>query len=446
MTGSESTAAGRGKTVVVVGAGVAGLTLADRLLRQGCRVEIVEREEKVGGLARSMRYGEFGFDIGPHRFHTEFPEVMELVVETLGAEYRTVQRRSAVWMFGRYLTWPLRLSALRHLPVRVIATLVRDLFARKPPQVTTFEEYVVARYGRTIYEIFFKPYTEKFLRQPCAGISPDWAATGIERAVIDKQLELADLRSLVRSLLLPRPALRFLYPSDGGIGVFSEKLAEAVVARGGTLRLGTRVEGLVVEGDRVRAVLAGGRRLPCDELVWTAPLPLLLHYLNHEPPDLSFLALLLFNYGIDHEPRVEHQWCYFGAPEIPFNRVSIPSHFNPSLAPPGQSGLCVEMSCRTDEDLWQAPERHEASVRRALVETGLLHTEGSVLRCDIHRIPQAYPIYTSDYRMKLEAALELVARYPNVHALGRGATFWYNNMDHSMRSALQLATRLESSR
>lgn len=427
------------KRTIIVGAGVAGLTLAYQLALAGQDVLLVEKESVVGGLARSFSYDDFIFDIGPHRFHTDDPEVVRFIREVLGDDYTLVERKSGVWMFGTYFDWPLNARALLAMPLPVIVSVGRDLLRRRGAAGEDFKTYIINRYGKTLYELFFRPYTEKFLGIPCAGIAKDWAVTGIERAVIDKKIRVDDLAGLARSLLFPKPPLKFIYPRKGGIGTFCEILRRKIESHGGSIALSSRVEKIEVQERQIKRVFISGNAFACDVLVWTGPLSEILALLKHDRSDLEYLSLLLYNYRVNHAPRLRYQWCYYGAQDIPFNRASLPARFNPLLAPPGKAGICVEVTSRQGEAAWKKPEALEPAIRTSLKLTGLVEDENDILDVHIEKIPHAYPIYASDYAQKLQAAGAMVNHYDTIRLLGRTGTFWYNNMDHSIRAALDLS-------
>lgn len=429
---------GTGKMIIIVGAGIAGLTLADRLSRDGEDVLVVEKESHVGGLAKSFAYDGFVFDVGPHRFHTESPEVNSFIHEVLDGDYLTIERKSGVWMFDRYFDWPLTLSSIVKMPKSVLASVGLDLLRIKPKDGDSFEDYVVSRYGKTLFEIFFKPYTEKFLKIPCSQVSRDWAETGIERAVLDKKIRTENLAQFAKSVLLSGPPLRFIYPGTGGIGVFSEKIAQRLADNGVSVLLNAEVTGVEIKSNRIVKALILGKEYACDRMVWTGSITGVLSLFGRHNPGLEYLALLLFNYQISHEPITDHQWSYFGDRGIPFNRTSIPSLFNPSLSPPGSSGICAEVTCAYDDAAWRAPESYEYVVRKSLAAVGLIKGVDSILGCNIEKIRHAYPIYKLDYRDKLKAALDITGTIGNLTLLGRTGAFWYNNMDHSIAAALKL--------
>ncbi len=429
--------------IVVVGAGIAGLTLCCRLCDAGYSPVLVEKEGRVGGLARSFTYDDgYTFDIGPHRFYTEVPEVLSFIRGVLGDDVLTMGRKSAVRMFDRYFDWPLERSALFRMPPKIFLAAGIDLLRGEKLNGESFEEYIRTAYGKTLYEIFFKPYTEKFLGLPCDRISRDWAVTGIDRAVIDNSIKVNNLLSLARSVLSPRPPLDFIYPASGGIGVFADKMAAMIGTRGGTLLLDTTVTAVRTDGGRVVAVRAGERELPCDLLVWSAPLPLLSPLLGLDPPDLEYLSMVLYNYTVERAIDPGYQWCYFGADDVPFNRVSFPAMFNPLLSPPGGTGICVEVTCRRGDRLWQEPADRDDTIRRAMVANGIIGAADRISACHIERVGDAYPVYALDYADRLSAAMAELERFRGLELVGRTGGFWYNNMDHSIEAALALAGKI----
>jgi len=428
------------KTVVIVGAGIAGLTLALLLARQGLRPVVIEREREVGGLARSFAYDGFTFDIGPHRFHSDNPLVDAFVREVLGEDLIEIERRSGVWIGGRYLDWPLDVSAAFKLPFSLLFASFLELFKKREQGDDSFESYIIARYGRPLYEEFFRGYTEKFLGLPCSMISRDWAVTGIDRAVIDSSIRMDDLKTLVFAACRPSAPLTFLYPGSGGIGVFSKRLARMVEQAGGTVFTGVDVVGIEIVGEKIHGVIVPGEGLiKCDNLYWSASITGLQDVLGYPPAGLSFLSMLLYNYRVREPARVPYQWCYFGSADIPFNRVSIPSRFNPGLSPPGKVGVCVEVTCHADDPRMECPEKAEPAIRRVLANTSIIGGQAEIEGVAIERIPEAYPIYSIDYQQKLDTLMQKYSQISNLHLLGRSGRFWYNNMDNSIEDAIIIA-------
>lgn len=447
------------KKVVVVGGGVAGLTVAYQLMQKGRKVTVLEKEEVLGGLARSFRYGDFVFDIGPHRFHTDRPAIEEFIKKVLGDSAETIVRRSGVWMFNRYFSWPLHPSVIVGLPPMVIIKVGLDLLTTiyHRRDVQNFEDYIVNMYGRTLYDVFFKKYTEKFLEIPADQTHVDWARTGIDRAVIDKRLKMNSLVDLIISTLFkPKKDTYFIYPT-GGIDVFCTHLADMIAAGGGTVISGAGVNGLKIAGSggtgtdsgsgkkRITAVKAGDTWYDADEVVWTAPLPQLLGLLKEEHGEMDYLALLAFNFELDSEPNAPFQWCYFGADDISFNRITNPALFSDSVIPAGRGALCVEVTCRVGDKKWNHPEKLYNLIVSDLVRTRVIDKPARISAVHVEKVPYTYPIYTLDYLDIVQAAAALIGEnYENIYPAGRTGLFWYNNMDQSIEQAMELADHLPS--
>src|SRR6187431_1484579 len=241
-------------SVTIVGAGVAGLTIGYQLSRRGYKVTVIERNDVVGGLGRTFHYGDFHFDVGPHRFHTENPRVAAFIREILLEEAIEIPRKSGARMFGKYHEWPLRPSILAAMPIKLMVTGAKDLVFKEHLPGESFEADVVNKYGRTLYEIFFEPYTRKFLFYSPTELHRDWARAGVNRAVIDKRASADSLWSLLKTTLLPRAVeTTFLYPPTG-VGRFSDRLHDIIRERGGRVQLGAPVEAVEARHGRILSV------------------------------------------------------------------------------------------------------------------------------------------------------------------------------------------------
>ncbi len=430
---------------LIVGAGVCGLTLARLLSEKGKSVCVLERDEQVGGLARTFDYGESRFDIGPHRFHTADDRVQNFISDTLGDDALAIPRLSLVYFRGRYYHWPIHPSVqLLRFPMRIALGVGFDLLFRlyrqKPP--TSFADYIQNMYGQTLYEVFFRDYSAKFL-----GIAPeetdaDWAKTGIDRAIIDERLQINTLWELVRSIILGsgRVETQFIYPK-GGIGSFSEKLKSSIESGGGQILCDQAVTKMEIEGDAIKALHAGDTRFEAPRIYWTAPITHLSDLCGEgKKPRASLRYLDIVFYNIVAKKRFgpDFQWCYFGEKHIPFTRVSRPDAFDPGMSSGQNSSLCVEVSAPKGQAIWDNPESGRDNIIKHLVKVGLLESASDVRQCHIERVPDCYPIYSTGYRDDLAMLKKALSRFENLTLSGRTGLFWYNNMDHSIALALKL--------
>ena len=432
-------------TTIVIGAGVTGLTVADALAHKGHQVVVLEKAPVVGGLCRSYRYGPHLFDIGPHRLFSADPELFGFFQSVLGNQANSIARVSAVLMAGRYLDWPLSAASLARLPAGHLARCLRDLFTSHGKSGTTLsslEDYVIHRYGRTIYDVFWRGYTRKFLGIDGDRVDPSWASLSVTRSVIDRKERPGGLFDLLKnSLFSPASALTFLYP-EGGMDVFPELLAERARRAGARILTGCSVTGIEIADNRVRSVTADSERIEADTLVWTAPIPDLCALLSEPAPALQYLSTILYNIEADATQRPPWQWVYMPDPEIMFSRVSFPTQFWPGAAPAGREGLCVELTCKQGDDIWKNPGTLEDRVASDLVKSRLIPSKSVIRACHAERVINTYPIYTIGFAKIVEDVRRRLARFQNLRLVGRQACFLHDNIDEAVRDALDLAGAL----
>ncbi len=431
--------------VVIVGGGVAGLVSALLLLEAGCEVVVIEKFPYVGGLARSYEYDGFVFDCGPHRFHTENPNVASLLERVLKDDTTFFPRVSEVYFKGKYYGWPIKPQNLLQLPpsLALQATVDLTLNSFKTYDVDNFENYVLRQYGPTLYEHFFRGYSEKFLGIHPRDTHPDWAKTGINRAIIDENLEMQNLSQLLKTTLgqFNQQESRFIYPKAGMQQAW-RNISRMIKGLGGRIITGTgaRMEGT---GTQVTKVWANEESFIPSKVIWTAPITLATKQLGLETPDLPYLGLLLFNVCADHAVPRDYQWCYYGAEDIVYNRISTPKFFSPDTVPnPRATGLCVEVTCMAGDERWQNAERLTDWVVDDLVKVGMLPNRRVVHEVFVERLDNSYPIYHKRYPGELKRAREGLEQFGNLHLAGRTGLFWYNNMDHSIENAMQLCRKL----
>jgi protoporphyrinogen oxidase len=449
MESSEQRRIDASRPVVVVGAGIAGLTAARELVRRGLPVLLIERLTEVGGLARCFRYGDFTFDIGPHRFHTYSERALALIREALGGQYVLIDRCSSVYLFGRYHAWPLGISSIFRLPPSVLLRCLADLLrgrrggkSREVPEGDqSFEDYIVSRYGPTLYDVFFKGYTTKFAHCTPDRLHHSWASQSIHRATIDRRYQQGSLLNVLRIALLPKPKVtKFIYP-EGGIDLYPGLVRDAFLQDGGQLVTGVEDLALETGGEGITAVRFRDQRVEPAWLVWTAPPGDLASGLGLELPRLDFLSLLIFNVEVAGLVETPNQWTYFSDANLAISRISFPRNFHPRLVPSGKDGLCVEVTWPGAPPPAKELKRIGEQVVGELEAVGLVD-RGRVERVHGEVITGAYPVYRMDYPRQLAAFVHRLSPFANLLCLGRCGTFWYNNMDDSIEAGLDLAQAL----
>ncbi|HWT90598.1 MAG TPA: NAD(P)/FAD-dependent oxidoreductase, partial [Solirubrobacterales bacterium] len=435
----------------VLGAGPAGLTAAYRLVQRGLPVVVFEADEQVGGIARTVVRDGYRFDLGGHRFFTKSAEVEALWEELLGPELLVRPRLSRIYWRGRFIEYPLR-------PADVFAKvgpleLARSLGSyararlRRQAEAETYEDWVSARFGRRLFELFFKTYTEKVWGVGTDELRAEWAAQRI-----------ADLSiwSALRSALpgggdTPKSLIEeFRYPRLGP-GQMWEEMARRVERAGGEIRLAAPVEGLEHEDGRVTAVRAGGERVEVTAVISSIPLRTTVGVAEPAPPrevtvaaaGLRYRDFLTVALPIDGEPPFPDNWVYVHDPRARVGRIQNFRAWSPWMTPdPRRSCLGLEYFCFEGDDLWCADDEELVELgRREVAALGLVDAD-RVAGGHVVRVPKAYPVYDAEYAGRVERIRSWLGGFSNLQQVGRNGLHRYNNSDHSMLTAMRAVENL----
>jgi protoporphyrinogen oxidase len=443
--------------IVILGGGPAGLAAGWKLAEQGHDVTVLERDEQVGGQSITVRRGDWRFDLGGHRFFTKYRDVLAEVEALMGDDRLVTSRKSVIRLNDQYIQYPLELGDLlsRMNPLVTVRAGFDYFAAALRTRLTgfddeSFEDWIVNRFGRTLYRIYFGIYTEKLWGIPGTQISADWAAQRISL------INLWDvfLRLLGRKDDTPRTYLsEFIYPR-WGIGTIPDRMAERITAAGGRIVRQAEVKSLKLDRSHISEVqfLEQGspQSIQCDAVIATIPLPELVESMGlassaedlRTVRNLRFRALRFLNLTLDFPAVTDNTWIYVPEERYTFFRVQEPRNWSPYLAPEGKTSLILELACNRGDALWAEDE--EALFRRCLpqlVDLGLLRPDqaGKVLDYFSTYMTHAYPIYDLTYKQKIDHALRLCDRVQNLVTIGRQGLFRYNNMDHSLKMGFTAA-------
>jgi len=437
--------------VVVCGAGPAGLTAAYLLAKQGHAVTVLESDDVVGGISRTARYKQFRFDIGGHRFFTKYAPVQAMWEELLGDQFLDVPRLSRIHYSGKFFDYPLKAgNALRGLGVvnaaRIMLSYLRSRISPTPAE-ENFEQWVSNRFGRRLYEIFFKTYTEKVWGIPCTEIRAEWAAQRIQGL------------SLARAVLSATPLTRrsneiktlihsFQYPRLGP-GQMWERCRDEVMNFGGEVLMNHRVDAIEMHDGRAVAVRAqtpdGERRFEADHVISTLPLRGLIRSVEPEPlakvrtaaEGLRYRDFLVVALVVDREDLFPDNWIYVHTPGVRVGRIQNFNNWSADLVPvPGKTCLGMEYFCFEGDGMWTRSDDDLIALAARELEALKLAPGAPIEDGAVVRMPKAYPIYDSHYKAHLERIRDFIDPIPNLHAIGRNGMHKYNNQDHSMLTAM----------
>ena len=448
------TAPGAADGIVIIGAGPAGLTAAYQLAKEGRTSSVLEASAIVGGLSATIERNGWRFDIGGHRFITKVAAVRDIWHEVLGPEdFLLRPRLSRIFYKGKYLDYPLRWpSALRALglveAIRCLLSYMRVAIFR-PRRQASFEDWVSARFGRRLYGIFFKTYTEKVWGVPATEIQADWAAQRIKTLSLSKALLGALVPGYDRGRI-DTLTTEFHYPRLGP-GMLWERVRTLAESMGATVFTQTRVTRLRRHGNRVIEVDVsspgtGVRALRADHVVSTMPLPDLVLAMDPEPPaevrdaarNLRHRDFMTVALVVPTAAAFPDNWIYVHAPEVRVARIQNYGAWSPDLIQGDRTCLGLEYFVDEHDDLWTMSDDDLVEMATAELDAlGLLDDRSLVESGYVLRVKDAYPVYDMDYSTNVETLRRwLETEAVNVHPVGRNGLHRYNNQDHSMYTAM----------
>jgi cellulose synthase (UDP-forming) len=399
--------------VGVMGAGIGGLTVARLLRDSGHEVTVYEANDHCGGLAASFTWHGVACDFGPHRFLPDDPTIVEEVATLV--PLRTVVRSSRIRLRGRWVREPINPIELvfKFLPREGLGLVWHFVTRNRKGPDGNFDEQSLARFGKGLTNLFFRPYSEKLFGIPATEISPGWGRRKLRAAGI-------------KDLLKKRSRLsfsEFWYPARGGYGAIADALEAQVHDR---VRYQHRLQSLTPTrsgGYEAEFTTAAGEVVDAefDVVVSTLPGPLIARMLGTEV-ELRFRSLDLYYLHIA-KPRVtQYHWFYFadGLDRSVVNRVTEFTNFGTPSDDPFTTVICCEV---TETDMGSLDR-----VIGELVGAGLIE-ESDVLDHTVVHVRNAYPIYDLASDDEQPRMTELFARHPNLFHVGRSANFAHEDID-----------------
>ncbi len=445
------------KDIVIIGGGLSGLSSGHVLSHAGFPVRVYEHDSTVGGLSKTIEKNGFRFDLGGHRFFTRDEKINTFVRDLMGKELITVRRSSRIYMRQKYFDYPLKpLNAMFGMGMATTAGILADYAWEKlkPSSgragIVSLEDWVVRNFGRTMFNIYFKEYSEKVWGIDCAKISATWVAERIKGLSLAQAVKHAFFKVSGRDLATL--ADTFQYPSLG-IGRLSDRLREEIEESGevftntSVIRVNHtnfKVESITIrDQDRVFAV-------PADEFISSIPITRLLGMLDPAPPArvlkaaaaLKYRDLVVVAVMVNRERVTDQTWIYLPEKEIPFGRIHEPKNWSPAMAPKGSSLLVMEYFSSRGDSLWNMHDDKLATLTiDHLIQLGFIRKQ-DVVDSMIVRVPNAYPLFEVGYREHVQVLLDYLGLFSNLHSAGRNGMFRYYNMDVAIQSGIETAEKI----
>lgn len=440
--------------VVIIGAGPAGLSCAYKLAEAGREVEVYEAGPYVGGLARSFDLWGQRVDCGPHRFFSQDKIINDFFKEVVGEDYTMVNRLTRIYYNNKFFYYPLKpLNAFANLgPFTVLQVLISYFYQRIAPiaNPTTFEEWVTNRFGKKLFGIFFKNYTEKLWGIPCSKIDADWAAQRIKKLSLWEAVKnafLGDKEKKHKTLVD-----QFAYPKYG-TGSIYEKMKVVIESRGGKVHLKNPVQKVLINGNgKAEGVeLVNGEKVFSEFVVSTMPLTLMVKGLSNVPQNVTeacnklyFRNTILVYLEVEADGLFPDNWVYVHSPEVQHGRITNFRNWCPTLYNDKKTTiLCLEYWCFDKDPIWTASDAELGKLAKEEVKKiKLVPQNANIINSHVVRLGKCYPVYETGYEKTLTVVQNYVNSVNGLLAIGRYGAFKYNNQDHSILMGLLAAREI----
>lgn len=434
--------------VAVIGAGPAGMTAAYQLAKEVSSVDVYESSDCIGGLAKTIDLWNQKVDLGPHRFFSTDSRVNALWLELVGKDYEMVNRLTRIYYKNRFFHYPLKpFNALANLGLFEAGRSLTSYGIQKvfPVKDSSFEGWVTHRFGRRLFEIFFKTYTEKLWGIPTRELNADFAAQRIKKLSLWEAIVngFSNGKGNTHKTLVDQ----FAYPHQGS-GIVYERMADFVRKKGGNVYLSTPVKKVLTRQKKAYGLeLENGTVKEYDQIISSMPLSLLTERLPEVPEtikqhakSLTYRNTIIIYLNVQAEDLFPDNWIYVHSAELKMGRLTNFRNWVPGLYGKEKSTICaLEYWCYDKDEFWKwDDERLIALGKEELLRTGLI---GNATITDgfIYKIPKCYPVYSASYKDHLQPVEEYLSTVENLQAIGRYGAFKYNNQDHSILMGLLAA-------
>jgi protoporphyrinogen oxidase len=441
------------RPVLVLGGGPAGLTAGYLLAKAGKPVIVVEAEDQVGGIAKTVVDSEgYRFDLGGHRFFTKVQEVDDLWHEVMGEEFLKRPRQSRIYWNGKFLEYPLEgMDVIRKLgPIELIRAGLSYLRALAKPKgdEDSLEEWVSNRFGWRLYQLFFKTYTEKVWGVPCSELRAEWAAQRIKGLSFWSAAKAAFVgnRGNIKSLIS-----EFNYPRFGP-GQMWDFMTQRIREQGGEVLLDSPVTSITVDDDgEVSEIVAGGVTYSPSAVISSLALrdtvrlarPDRAEAVDRAARDLRYRDFMTIALVVDGEDLFPDNWIYIHDPGVRVGRIQNFRSWSPWMVPdPTTASVGLEYFCFAGDELWNSPDQDLVEMAKRELGELNLGDPARVKRGTVVRVPMAYPMYDRHYAAHVETIRGWLSGVSNLQQVGRNGLHRYNNSDHSMLTAMRAVDNL----
>ncbi len=447
------------KRVLIMGGGPAGLAAGYVLSGKNISASVYEKDKVIGGISRTVVQGDYRYDLGGHRFFTKNQKVFDLVSGLMGEEFIIVPRTSKIYYQNKYFDYPLKpLNALFGMGIftsfKIMADYagehIKSIFTK--PKIVSLEDWTVNKFGRKMFNMYFKTYTEKVWGIDCSRIGAEWVAQRIKGLSLRVAIANAFFKSEKNR---PTTLIEQFYYPKLGIGRISDRFKEEIEKSGNQVLLDKRVKAVNRDNYRIHSIVvedkSGESILEGTDFISSIPLTELVSIMKPAPPGdvleaarkLRYRDLITVALMLDKERVSDNTWIYIHDPNITFGRLHEPKNWSQLMAPSGKTSIVAEYFCFKGDSIWQKSDKGlvDITINEIVNKLGMIKRE-EINGSSVSRVEKAYPMYEIGYQHPYETVLSFIKQFSNLQIIGRYGTYKYNNMDHSIETGMKAALNI----
>ena len=427
------------KKIVILGAGITGLVSAYYFSQnKDFEVTLIEKESFIGGTARGFEHEEFILDYGPHKLYTELPGIMNEIKQVV--PLLKIKKKNSIYLKNNSFDFPLQISQIASkIPFTAFNAGI-DIFSKSLKKLpdNSYENFLINRFGKTMYELSFKDYAEKV-----------WTTEPqeLDKELAIRRVAISGIFELIKGILFKDTknisAEYFYYPPKG-IKQLLDNLAEKIKQNGGEILLNTEISEIKIKENKIESIKIKNKKIKPDYFISTAYLDTLMKIINDSKKtkeliksleDLTYQGINII-YFVINKPRVlKDCWMFFPEAKFLFHRISEQKAFSQELGPKDKTVLMVE----TTKD---ANKENIQKIIFQLEKIGILKEED----IDYHFVKsteRTYPVYKKGFQKNLYPIINYLENIQGFYTIGRPGFFNYNNMDQCWDMAKKTVEHIE---
>lgn len=422
--------------IVILGAGITGLISA-YYLSKDFKVTLLEQEEFVGGTARSFKYKDFILDYGPHKIYTELPGIIPEIKKLV--PLLKVKKKNSIFLKGHYYDFPLKISQIADkMPLVALASgvdIIKGIISKKLAD-DSYENFLINRFGKTLYELSFKDYALKVWNSNPKELDAELAR---------RRVAISSIFQLIKGILFKdtkKMSAEYFYYPKYGIGQLIESLIKEINKNKGRIILKSKISEIKVKNKKIDYIKCGRLKLKADTIISTIPLDSLYSLIYPKPkiynPKFFYQDLNVLYFILNKKRALEDCWIFFPEGKIIFQRVSEQKAFSPFIAPKDKTVIMVETTKPITESLIQ-------EIISQLEEVKILK-RAELSEYFYKTLKKAYPVYKKGFISSLKDLTTFFNSLDNFYLLGRQGLFNYNNMDQCWDMAMKVSDQIKNHR